>query len=270
MSPSLLALALLLCASLIQGCTFGSSRASGPSSPPSEQLVGDWEGQREAGAKCPFVAWRLTRTADGKFDIVFYSDPDKIDATGREHGRWWVKADRFYLQTEGVETPERYTYVILDQNTVRFDVVDRDPSADCQADYQFTDHRSADDSAIDGPPNEAINALWNDTGTDQTIGFWLYKKPGGCPSIRKQRPVVFAPKDEKSGGSASDLDVRTLQYCFELYPEKGKRINNCAAGSISYRYLPETNRYSGEYRIDFANGEKMAGQFLAEYCVKSQ
>lgn len=32
---------------------------------------------------------------------------------------------------------------------------------------------------------ELVNALWNDSGKNHDIGFWLYSKEGTCPSIRK-------------------------------------------------------------------------------------
>lgn len=35
------------------------------------QLVGTWQGEREAGGKCAFLAWKMVRAADGQFSIVF-------------------------------------------------------------------------------------------------------------------------------------------------------------------------------------------------------
>jgi hypothetical protein len=105
------------------------------------RLVGEWQGQRDAESKCSFLAWRLTRSADGKFEITFYADPNKTKEANRERGVWWVKGNEYFSQTQGVPTPDGYSYSFLNQNTVRYSVLERDPSVDCKADYQFTDHR---------------------------------------------------------------------------------------------------------------------------------
>lgn len=105
------------------------------------KLVGDWQGQRELGSKCSFLAWKLNRTIDGKFVIVFYTDSNKSIEENRENGRWWVKDNKYFTQTEGVATPDGYSYYFLDKDAVRYTVLIRDPSADCAADYEFVDHR---------------------------------------------------------------------------------------------------------------------------------
>ena len=109
--------------------------------PTDTRLVGNWEGQRDQEGKCSFMAWRMARTADGKFEIAFYADSGKKQIIGKEKGRWEVKGDKLSLLTDGVPTPDVYVYTFIDDNSVRFSNVKRDPSADCMADYEFTDHR---------------------------------------------------------------------------------------------------------------------------------
>jgi hypothetical protein len=106
-----------------------------------KQLVGEWQGQRDAGSKCSFLAWKLNRSADRKFEITFYSNPNKTEVAGREHGIWWVDSKKYFTQTEGVPTPDGYSYSFINQDTVHYAVLTRDPSADCKDDYEFTDHR---------------------------------------------------------------------------------------------------------------------------------
>jgi hypothetical protein len=106
-----------------------------------ERLVGEWQGQRDQNGKCQFLAWKMNRSADGKFEIIFYSDVNRSKEEDREQGIWWIKDKIFFTQTEGVPMPESYTYQVLNNDEVRFEVTTRDPSADCQEDYEFTDHR---------------------------------------------------------------------------------------------------------------------------------
>jgi len=106
-----------------------------------KRLVGEWEGQRDPESKCSFLSWQLSRSADGKFAISFYGDPNKTKEAGRESGIWWTAANEYFAQTQGVPTPDGYAYSFLNQDTVHYTVLKRDPSADCDADYEFTDHR---------------------------------------------------------------------------------------------------------------------------------
>jgi hypothetical protein len=117
---------------------------------------------------------------------------------------------------------------------------------------------------------EQPNALWNDTGSDRTIGFWLYSTTGSCPSIRKNPPIAFAPKNDLAGANAKEVSVKDLLYCFELFPKTPRSGgNSCEFGNVSYTYLPGQNRYSGTYKLRFSDGRVMEGKFLAEYCPKS-
>jgi hypothetical protein len=116
----------------------------------------------------------------------------------------------------------------------------------------------------------STNALWNDSGSNKTIGFWLYGATGSCPSIRKNPPIVFASKQNIAGENAKEVSVGDLGYCFELSP-KVERVggNNCESGSVSFTYLPEKKMYSGTYNFKFTDGTSLAGKFLAEYCPKA-
>lgn len=105
------------------------------------RLVGNWQGQRSQEGKCSFMAWKMGRTADGKFEVTFYGDPEKTRILGKEKGHWEVKDGRLSLLTDGIPTPDLYVYTFIDNNSVKFSNVKRDPAADCMADYEFTDHR---------------------------------------------------------------------------------------------------------------------------------
>ncbi len=106
-----------------------------------KRLAGNWQGQRDEAGKCSFMAWTMTRSPDGKFEITFYKNPRKTQLAGREIGRWETKGDKLSLFTNGVATPEVYTYTFTDNDTVHLSNIKRDASADCMADYEFTDHR---------------------------------------------------------------------------------------------------------------------------------
>jgi hypothetical protein len=123
----------LLLTALLSASSFASSL--------DERLVGHWQGQRNKEGKCSFMAWAMKRSPDGKFEIVFYKNPEKTQLINQESGRWETKGDKLSLFTEGVPTPDVYTYTFTDNDTVHFSTIERDPSADCMADYEFTDHR---------------------------------------------------------------------------------------------------------------------------------
>ena len=107
------------------------------------RLVGTWEGQRDKDGRCPMLAWRVVHSADGHFTISFFDNADHLRLLGKESGQWETAGSRMTLRTEGVPTPEVYNYVLVDENTARMTLLTRDPSADCEDDYEFTDHRVA-------------------------------------------------------------------------------------------------------------------------------
>lgn len=109
--------------------------------PSDDRLVGTWQGQRNQDGKCTFMAWRMIRAADGKFEVAFYVDSAMSKLIGKEMGRWNAHGGRMSLYSDGVPTPDVYSYTFIGGDSVRLTNVKRDPSADCMADYEFTDHR---------------------------------------------------------------------------------------------------------------------------------
>ncbi|WP_080427312.1 lipocalin family protein [Burkholderia ubonensis] len=106
-----------------------------------DRLVGNWQGQRDKDGKCSYMSWTMKRSLDGKFEIAFYKNPEKTQLLNEERGQWETKGDKISLITEGVHTPDVYTYTFTDNDTVHLSAIERDPSVDCMADYEFTDHR---------------------------------------------------------------------------------------------------------------------------------
>jgi hypothetical protein len=106
-----------------------------------DRMVGTWEGQRDKDGKCSYMAWTMKRSSDGKFEIAFYKNPERTQLLNEERGQWQTNGDKISLLTEGTPTPDVYTYTFTDNDTVHVSAIERDPSADCMADYEFTDHR---------------------------------------------------------------------------------------------------------------------------------
>lgn len=104
-------------------------------------IVGKWHGVREQSTKCQFLAWNSNFTKDGQFEITFFADKEKKIALQTEKGTWKASNGQQELITEGVSMPEIYAYSIIDNNTIKYVNIKSDPSADCQEDYQFTEHR---------------------------------------------------------------------------------------------------------------------------------
>ena len=116
-----------------------------------------------------------------------------------------------------------------------------------------------------------INALWNDSGKNGDIGFWLYEENGTCPSIRKNPPIAFSPAKSMPSESAENVSVKDLEHCFEVLPKiPVKYGNNCESGEVSYKYQANENRYYGTYKMHFTNGKFIEGDFIAEYCPPSK
>ena len=80
--------------SIIKKCFFGafafSLSLSSIAVSIDDRLVGNWQGQRDQEGKCSFMAWKMSRTADGRFEIVFYGDAEKKKMLREEKGRWEV------------------------------------------------------------------------------------------------------------------------------------------------------------------------------------
>lgn len=107
------------------------------------RLVGNWQGQRDPAGACPFLSWEMVRTADGKFEITFYSDPSRTKQDAIERGIWWTDGSELYVQAHGEPTPDVYTYAFSDKDTLRYVARKMAPSSDCQGSYKFSERRVA-------------------------------------------------------------------------------------------------------------------------------
>lgn len=123
---------------LSAGCAGG-----GFSQPLDKRLVGHWEGLREEGSGCQFLAWKSAFRSDGSFEIIFFRDKARTQLIQAERGIWMAANGRSELKTEGVGQPEVYLYTFQAPDAVHYENTAKDPSADCQADYQFTERRVA-------------------------------------------------------------------------------------------------------------------------------
>ncbi|MDZ4296862.1 MAG: hypothetical protein U1A04_00865 [Moraxellaceae bacterium] len=130
--------ALLATALLSTGCASGRL-----SQPLDKRLVGNWEGLREEGSGCQFLAWKSAFRTDGSFEIIFFRDKARTQQIQTERGVWTAANGRSELKTEGVGQPEVYLYTFQGPDAVHYENTAKDPSADCQADYQFTERRVA-------------------------------------------------------------------------------------------------------------------------------
>jgi hypothetical protein len=112
--------------------------------------------------------------------------------------------------------------------------------------------------------DEAINALWNDSGTKGEIGFWIYPVSGQCPELRtKAKPLVFSPKVRRAEHSVGDL-----QYCFQLPERPEMPLVQCTRGTVRMTQDEKSKRYRGNYSFVMADGSKREGSFYAQYCAK--
>ena len=105
------------------------------------RLVGAWQGMREQSGKCEFLAWNSKFGPDGRFEITFFADKQKTKPIQTERGKWKASGGKSELKTDGVPTAEVYLYTVIDDDTIKYVNTARDPSADCQADYEFTEYR---------------------------------------------------------------------------------------------------------------------------------
>lgn len=106
-----------------------------------QRLIGDWQGMRDESGPCQFFAWNSSFRADGRFEISFFADAQRTRLLQSEKGSWTAHDGKNHLTTDDVKTTEVYDYRFVDANTVDYVSVNADPTADCQADYRFTEHR---------------------------------------------------------------------------------------------------------------------------------
>ncbi len=129
-----LSLSLILLTAALSACS-----TSKPANDPA--LVGTWKGLRTQTPQCQFLSWTNNLKADGRFTITFFRDAQQTQVIQTEQGSWSAGNGKNELRTDGVPTPDVYTYKLVDPDTVHYVSVAADPSSDCQADYEFTEHR---------------------------------------------------------------------------------------------------------------------------------
>lgn len=106
-----------------------------------QRIVGSWQGMREQTGKCQFLAWNSKFSADGRFEISFFADKERLKPVQTERGSWTARSGKSELKTDGVQTPEVYLYTVINDDTIKYVNTVKDPAADCQADYEFTEYR---------------------------------------------------------------------------------------------------------------------------------
>ena len=129
-----LSLSLVLLTAALGACSTHQS-ANDPA------LVGTWKGLRTETGKCQFLSWTNTLKPDGRFVITFYRDAQQTQVIQTEQGSWAAANGKNELRTDGVRSPDVYTYKLVDPDTVHYVSVAADPTSDCQGDYEFTERR---------------------------------------------------------------------------------------------------------------------------------
>jgi hypothetical protein len=117
------------------------SSATDAAEPLDQRIVGKWQGMREQSGACQFLAWNSSFSPDGRFEITFFADKERSTVIQTESGSWQANDGKSELKTDGVPTADVYLYTVIDDNTIKYVNTVRDPSADCQADYEFVEHR---------------------------------------------------------------------------------------------------------------------------------
>lgn len=130
----ILSLSFILLTAVLGACTTSKS-VNDPA------LVGTWKGLRTQAGQCQFLSWTNDLKPDGRFTITFFRDAQQTQVIQTEQGSWSAVNGKNELRTDGVRTPDVYTYKLVDPDTVHYVSVAADPSSDCQGDYEFTEHR---------------------------------------------------------------------------------------------------------------------------------
>jgi len=125
-------------------------------------------------------------------------------------------------------------------------------------------------SGTTSPSRTVYKASWNDSRPAGAIGFWLYASEGTCTSIRKANPNVIAisPTNEIAGNSAAVPSTKSLKYCFLI--AEHSRVIECKSGSLDYTYLPTSHEYVGKYSLEFVDGSRRSGDFVAQFCPPAE
>ena len=129
-----LCLSLLLLTAALSGCS--SNKPANDTA-----LVGTWKGLRTQTDKCQFLSWTNNLRPDGRFTITFFRDAQQTQVIQTEQGSWSAANGKNELRTDGVRSPDVYTYKLVDPDTVHYVSVSAGPTGDCQEDYAFTEHR---------------------------------------------------------------------------------------------------------------------------------
>lgn len=129
-----LSLSLILLATALSACSTHK-----PANDPA--LVGTWKGLRTETGKCQFLSWTNNLKPDGRFTITFFRDAQQTQVIQTEQGTWAAANGKNELRTDGVASPDVYTYKLVDPDTVHYVSVAADPTSDCQGDYEFTEYR---------------------------------------------------------------------------------------------------------------------------------
>ena len=119
--------------------TLGACSSHKPANDPA--LVGTWKGLRTQTGTCQFLSWTNQLKPDGRFTITFFRDAQQTQVIQTEQGSWLAADGKSELLTDGVRTPDVYTYKLVDPDTVNYVSVAASPEADCQDDYAFTERR---------------------------------------------------------------------------------------------------------------------------------
>ncbi|OLU13552.1 hypothetical protein BVH01_19535 [Pseudomonas sp. PA1(2017)] len=120
---------------LLAGCS------NHPTQPLDQRLLGEWQGMRDKNGACQFFAWNSSFRPDGRFEISFFADEQRTRLIQTERGSWSAHDGQNHLTTDGVKTTEVYDYRFIDADSVEYVNTKADPTADCQADYRFTEQR---------------------------------------------------------------------------------------------------------------------------------
>lgn len=104
-------------------------------------LVGTWKGLRTETGKCQFLSWTNNLKPDGRFTITFFRDAQQTQVIQTEQGSWSAANGKNELRTDGVRSPDVYTYQLVNPDTVHYVSVAADPTSDCQDGYEFTERR---------------------------------------------------------------------------------------------------------------------------------
>ena len=104
-------------------------------------LFGTWQGERNPQGPCKYLAWTLTRTADGMFTVRYFQDAQRTAFIDEEKGVWTTAGGRLTVLTEGDDRAEVFAYALPDKDTVTHGLLTPDPDGSCPEDAAYSEHR---------------------------------------------------------------------------------------------------------------------------------